>query len=392
MVEALIENIKNTVASNKLLSFIVDKLDKIKSEKLMIRMINIITVVSSDNINYSDLHQLVFNGLPDDIPSLRSLIWRILLNNLSLNFNEWEENLTSSRKKYEEYSKRFIDTKFSFTQKQDHPLAMVEKSQWKKFFNDIDLYEEITKDIRRTRTHMSFFFMPYVSNREITGEQITKAADITKNEHTSHRVKKDFESNADVMTRILFIYGKLHPEVRYVQGMNELLAPIFFCFSLDTNPFCLPYLEADAFTCFENLMSVVKDVFIRGVDKTETGIEARMHRLSQLLKFIDYDVYNKLQKENIEMQFFAFRWFTLFFTQDFEMPDILRLWDSLLSEDDIFDFMNMIILAILRMKRVDILESEFSGVMMQLQDLEGVEVEKLIRGGVKVREDLNKKI
>ena len=90
MVEALIENIKNTVASNKLLSFIVDKLDKIKSEKLMIRMINIITVVSSDHINYSDLHQLVFNGLPDDIPSLRSLIWRILLNNLSLNFNEWE--------------------------------------------------------------------------------------------------------------------------------------------------------------------------------------------------------------------------------------------------------------------------------------------------------------
>ena len=92
------------------------------------------------------------------------------------------------------------------------------------------------------------------------------------------------------------------------------------------------------------------------------------------------------------MQFFAFRWFTLFFTQDFEMPDILRLWDSLLSEDDIFDFMNMIILAILRMKRVDILESEFSGVMMQLQDLEGIEVEQLIRGGVKMRDDLNKKV
>ena len=63
MVDALIENIKTSVSSNKLLSFIVDKLDKIKSEKIMIRMINIITVLSSDNINYSDLHQLVFNGL-----------------------------------------------------------------------------------------------------------------------------------------------------------------------------------------------------------------------------------------------------------------------------------------------------------------------------------------
>lgn len=30
------------------------------------------------------------------------------------------------------------------------------------------------------------------------------------------------------MSRILFIYAKLNPKILYVQGMNEILAPIFY--------------------------------------------------------------------------------------------------------------------------------------------------------------------
>jgi hypothetical protein len=30
------------------------------------------------------------------------------------------------------------------------------------------------------------------------------------------------------MTRILYIYAKLNPKILYVQGMNEILAPIFY--------------------------------------------------------------------------------------------------------------------------------------------------------------------
>jgi len=32
----------------------------------------------------------------------------------------------------------------------------------------------------------------------------------------------------DYMTRILYIYSKLNPKIQYVQGMNEILAPIFY--------------------------------------------------------------------------------------------------------------------------------------------------------------------
>lgn len=30
------------------------------------------------------------------------------------------------------------------------------------------------------------------------------------------------------MTRILYVYSKLNSKIQYVQGMNEILAPIFY--------------------------------------------------------------------------------------------------------------------------------------------------------------------
>ena len=39
-----------------------------------------------------------------------------------------------------------------------------------------------------------------------------------------------YETHADVLQRILYIYGKVNPEIKYVQGMNEVLAVIYYCF------------------------------------------------------------------------------------------------------------------------------------------------------------------
>lgn len=37
------------------------------------------------------------------------------------------------------------------------------------------------------------------------------------------------------MRSILLLFAKLNPVIRYVQGMNEVLAPIYYVFSTDTN-------------------------------------------------------------------------------------------------------------------------------------------------------------
>ena len=192
------------------------------------------------------------------------------------------------------------------------------------------------------------------------------------------------------MTRILFIYGLYHPEVKYVQGMNEILAPIFYCFSNDKNEISIKNLEADSYISFENFMEIIKHIFIKKLDNTEKGINTRLHNFSILIRMLDYRISDQLNKYKIEMEFFAFRWLTLFFTQDFEIPDVLRLWDSILCEDDAFDFMNMIMLALLRKKTEGILNNEFAGIMSVLQNFDNINVDRLIRDAVIVRNDLNK--
>ncbi len=39
-----------------------------------------------------------------------------------------------------------------------------------------------------------------------------------------------------MLSRILFLFAKLNPGIRYVQGMNELLAPIYYVFARETDP------------------------------------------------------------------------------------------------------------------------------------------------------------
>ena len=389
-----IETLKKSCEKNQLLSFILSKTNNL-SGKIKNKILSIIQILNNNNIDYSKLQEFIFDGIPDDIPSLRSLIWKILLNTLTLNESEWESTLEKGREKYNKL-KEIYNQRLKLIRKHkknDHPLSLEKNSNWNKYFMEYNLLEDIQKDIRRTRTHMSFFFMPCVSNsnNNITNEQISNAALEIKKDRSQHKLNsKTFETNADVMTRILFIYGLYHPEVKYVQGMNEILAPIFYCFSIDKNETSIKNLEADSYISFENFMEIIKYIFIKKLDNSEKGINTRLHNFSILIRMLDYRISDQLIKNKIEMEFFAFRWLTLFFTQDFEIPDVLRLWDSILSEDDVFDFMNMIMLALLRNKTDGILNNEFAGIMSVLQNFDNINVDTLIRDAVNVRHDLNK--
>ena len=79
---------------------------------------------------------------------------------------------------------------------------------------DAEVADEIRRDTERTHPTMAFF----------------------KNDATLESIEI-----------VLFIFAKLNPGVRYVQGMNELLAPIFYVFATDPEPAWSEHAEADAF-------------------------------------------------------------------------------------------------------------------------------------------------
>ena len=43
------------------------------------------------------------------------------------------------------------------------------------------------------------------------------------------------EARWEVVERILFIYAKLNPGQGYVQGMNEIIGPIYYVMASDSN-------------------------------------------------------------------------------------------------------------------------------------------------------------
>lgn len=51
------------------------------------------------------------------------------------------------------------------------------------------------------------------------------------------------------------MYAKLNPGLRYIQGMNELLAPLYYLFRTDPDRTSARYAEADSFYCFVDLIS-----------------------------------------------------------------------------------------------------------------------------------------
>ena len=46
---------------------------------------------------------------------------------------------------------------------------------------------------------------------------------------------KGQEAHWEIVQRILFLYAKLNPGQSYVQGMNEIIGPIYYVFASDPN-------------------------------------------------------------------------------------------------------------------------------------------------------------
>src|SRR5690606_32483047 len=95
-----------------------------------------------------------------------------------------------------------------------------------------------------------------------------------------------------VLYRILYIYAKLNPDVNYVQGMNEILAPIYYCFSVDEKLDINMDIEADSFWAFNFLMEDIKPLFMRNKDNQVDGIFQKLSNLNEALKIVDKEIYN----------------------------------------------------------------------------------------------------
>ncbi|XP_064027375.1 TBC1 domain family member 13 isoform X4 [Pogoniulus pusillus] len=318
-------------------------------------------VLGEPTVALAKLRELCFSGIPFD-GGLRCLCWKILLNYLPLEKALWSSLLKKQRDLYSQFLKEMIiqpgiaKANLGVSREdvtlEDHPLNPSPDSRWNTYFKDNEVLLQIDKDVRRLYPDMAFFQRP-------TDYPCLLVLDPQSEFETLRRRVEQTTLKAQPVAR---------SRSGLTNGMNEIVGPLYYTFATDPNSEWKEHAEADTFFCFTNLMAEIRDNFIKSLDDSQCGITYKMEKVYSTLKEKDVELYLKLQEQNIKPQFFAFRWLTLLLSQEFLLPDVIRIWDSLFADAKRFDFLLLVCCAMLTLIRDQLLEGDFTLNMRLLQD------------------------
>ncbi|KAI4317525.1 hypothetical protein L6164_025387 [Bauhinia variegata] len=349
------------------------------------RQAQLMAMLSRKVIDILELRRIACQGIPDGA-GIRSAVWKLLLGYLPLDRGLWSSELTKKRSQYKHFKEELLMNPSEITRRmysspsydtdesksesrgllsrseiphEEHPLSLGKTSVWNQFFQDSEIIEQIDRDVKRTHPDMHFF----------SGDsQFAK-------------------SNQEALKSILIIFAKLNPGVRYVQGMNEILAPLFYVFKNDPDEENVAFAEADTFFCFVELLSGFRDNFCQQLDNSVVGIRSTITRLSQLLKEHDEELWRHLEvTTKVNPQFYAFRWITLLLTQEFNFADSLHIWDTLLSDPEgPQETLLRICCAMLILIRRRLLAGDFTSNLKLLQNYPSTNISHLLYVANKLR-------
>jgi len=330
----------------------------------------ILTIIQRPVIDLLHLRGfLLSHGLPPPpycAPSLRSLVWKLLLGVVPPVRVEWQDHLDQQRKLYDQYVYDLIHEPEIITNLRygtntpspvagqaangpsdrgpvervltdDHPLAPPgSPSKWRRFFTDFEIFDQVNKDVFRTRLDMDFFFSRLPTGKTATvtrrGRCLTEGSLEAPTSPRNHSfVVANIVSpktHYDRVCRILFLFSKLN--FGYVQGMNEIIAVIYY--TLYSDAVQGHYVEADSFFAFTAIMQEHRDIFCSTMDECNSGMLGRLRILSDLLTKEDPEIGEHFEQIGLKTDFFAVRWITLLLAQEFDLQSVQILWDAILSD------------------------------------------------------------
>ncbi|KAI8220930.1 GTPase-activating protein GYP7 [Colletotrichum sp. SAR 10_86] len=139
------------------------------------------------------------------------------------------------------------------------------------------------------------------------------------------------------MKDMLLTYNEYNKDLGYVQGMSDLLAPIYAVMQDD----------AIAFWGFQHFMDRMERNFLRD----QSGMRAQLLTLDHLVQFMDPKLYEHLKSADSTNFFFFFRMLLVWYKREFQWMDVLRLWEILWTDYLSSSFHLFVALAILEKHR-----------------------------------------
>lgn len=159
-----------------------------------------------------------------------------------------------------------------------------------------------------------------------------------------------------------------HPlNLGYVQGMSDLLSPLYAVFQDDAVAFW-------AFVAFMRRMS-------RNFVRSQVGMRAQLSTLDQLVQILDPKLYLHLQSADSTNFFFFFRMLLVWYKREFDWTDTLRLWEALWTDYYSSQFHLFIAVAILEKHRDVIMDHlrHFDEILKYINELSGtIELQEIL--------------
>ena len=303
--------------------------------------------ISMDEFSNDIINSILLKGIPESLPCLRPLIWKSLIGFYPLNnLEQWKDETINKSKIYEDLLKKY-----------DYYPKNIKEEQ------DKNLIDQINKDLPRTRFDCDF----YVNN----------------------------SNNYDTLRRILFVYANEHSDVHYIQGMNEIIAIIFYIFSKDDNPFIEKYKESDSYFIFEKLMEEIKDIFImENINYSQLFIKEQIEQIKKILKKIDSELINYFQDIGVEIDNFVMRWLLVLFAQEFTMDVAVNFYDRVFTQKNKIKFICYISAAIIEKNRNTLIKLDNGGIMEWAQELQNkmneIDITNIVQLALKIQKQYNK--
>jgi hypothetical protein len=305
----------------------------------------------------------------------------------------------------------------------DHPLNPNPTGAWSQYFQDNEQLLQIDHDCRRLYPEIVFFQQPTkfpykayktgsvmqlaslksrVDKSVLPSQMVQTSRGGTKNLGVLGKssdtapykaLSEGQEAHWEVCERMLFVYSKINKGIKYVQGMNEIIGPLYHVLASDPDPKSQEFAEPDTFFCFVTLMGEISDNFNQTMDKSKYGITGNLKKFEDMLSTVDTEVHSLLETQGLKPQFYAFRWITLLLSQEFLLPDVIEIWDCLFSDDNRFEFLYFICCAMIVLVREKILENDFADNLKMLQSYpRTVSVKSLIGEADRLRKRYRKAV
>jgi len=263
------------------------------------------------SVTVDEVKERVFHGGLDPDDGVRKEAWLFLLG-----VHDWYSTSEERKSQIASLRDEYVKLKGAWWERLVDLGGEGEQGEWWR-----EQRGRIEKDVHRTDRNVPIF----------SGE------DIPHPDPESPFSEVGTNVHLEQMKDMLLTYNEYNKDLGYVQGMSDLLAPIYAVMQDD----------AIAFWGFQHFMDRMERNFLRD----QSGMRSQLLTLDNLVQFMDPKLYAHLQSADSTNFFFFFRMLLVWYKREFEWMDVLRLWEILWTDYLSSSFHLFVALAILEKHR-----------------------------------------